>query len=349
MFFSNKKLVALDIGSSSVKLAEIDFTSRGPMLRKFAVSPLSANMVQGGEIVEPQAVGNIVRDLVAVSKCKRKNVVSGLWGNGVVVKKITMPKMEQKLISEQLKWEAEQYIPFGIDEVSLEYHVLGNRQLAENMEVLLVAAKQDYLFRLIEAVESADLNCAVVDVAGFALANCFELNYGAREKPVALVNIGGGVTNFVVVDRGEVIFCRDIAVGGSVYTSEIAKVMGVSPHEAESLKISASIGQEVPEEVNAIIRSTNDRVLDEIRNSIEFYSAASSGSPVTRFYFCGGSIYLPGLVEEISKANSIPYEIFDPFQRILYDTKVFPFDYIEQIKAISPVVLGLALRKADDK
>lgn len=349
MFFSNKKLMALDIGTSSVKLAELDFTSRGPILRKFAVSPLSPNMVQGGEIAEPQAVANIVRDLVAVAKCKRKHVVSGLWGNGVVVKKITMPKMEQRIIAEQLKWEAEQYIPFGIDEVSIEYHILSNRGSPESMEVLLVAAKQDYLFRLMEAVESADLKCTVVDVSGLALANCFEVNYGVREKPVALINIGSGVTSFVVVDRGEVIFYRDIAIGGSYYTSEISKVMGVSPHEAESLKISASIGQEVPEEVNSIIRSTNDRVVDEIRNSIEFYTAASGGTAITRFFFCGGSIYLPGLVEEISKATSIPYEIFDPFQRILYDTKVFPFDYIEQIKAISPVVLGLALRKADDK
>lgn len=349
MFFSDKRLVALDIGSSSVKLAEIDFTSRGPKLRKFAISPLSSSMVQGGEIIEISGVSDVIRDLVAVTKTKRKKAVSGLWGNSVVVKKITIPRMEQKLIAEQLKWEAEQYIPFGIDEVSLEYHILSGRSAAENMEVLLVAAKQDNLFRLIETIESAQLKCALVDVAGFALANCFEFNYGVKDRPVALINIGSGVTHFVVIDRGETVFYRDIAVGGSIHTTEIGQAMGVSFQEAESLKISASMGHEVPEEINAIIRSTNDRIVDEIRNSFEFYTASASGGPVSRLYVSGGSVYIPGLVEEIAKSSSLPYEFFDPFQRIMYDAKMFSLDYIEQIKAISPVVLGLALRKADGK
>jgi len=347
MFFFNKNLMALDIGSSSVKLAEIDFTSRGPMLRKFAVYPLEPNLVQGGEVTDPQAVAQVIKQLITSTKSKRKKAITGLWGSGVVVKKITMPKMEQSLIADQLKWEAEQYIPFGIDEVSLEYHVLGNRSTTESMDVLLVAAKQEYLFRLIETVESVGLKCSVVDVSGFALANCFEQNYGVKDKPIALINIGSGVTNFVVVDRGEVIFCRDIAIGGAFYTSEIAKAMGVSSREAEALKISASVGQEVPEEVNAIIRSTNDRILDEIRNSIDFYSAAAGGAPISQLYLSGGSIYLPGLVTDISRSNGLPYEIFDPFQKILYDPKVFSFEYIDQIRAISPVALGLALRKAD--
>ena len=346
--FSDKKLVAFDIGSSSVKLAEVDQTSRGPILRKFAVAPITPGMVQNGEISEIPGVSHVIQNLVALTKTKRKNAISGLWGNGVIVKKITIPKIEVKLVAEQLKWEAEQYIPFDINEVSLEYHIL-NRPSAETMDVLLVAAKQDYVFRVIEALESAQLKCALVDVVSFALANCFEANYGVRERPVALLNIGAGVTNFVVVEKGETIFSRDIAVGGQTYTTEISKAMNVNFNEAESLKISASLGQEVPDEVNTIIKHTNEQILDEMRNSFEFYMATGGGAPVSHIYISGGSVFLPGLVEEISKATGIPFEPFDPFLKIQYDAKAFTANYIDQIKAISPVVLGLALRRIDER
>lgn len=348
MFFGDKKLVAIDIGTSTVKIAEIDFASRGPILRKFAIIPLGANMIQNGEIVDVAGVAQVIKELLSVSKSKRKRAVSALWGSGVIVKKIGMPKMDTKLIAEQLKWEAEQYIPFDINEISLEYHILNSRTSSENMEVLLVAAKQDYMFRLIEAIESSGLKCVLVDVVGFALANCFEWNYGISDRPVALLNIGGGVTNFVVIEKGEVIFCRDVAVGGVNITSEISKSMGISYQEAESLKISASLGQGVPDEVMSIIRSTNELILDEIRNSFEFFAATANGAQVSKFYVSGGSVFLPGLVEQISKVSGIPFEPFDPFQKIQYDTKTFSFEYIEQIKAISPVVLGLGLRKEND-
>jgi type IV pilus assembly protein PilM len=348
MFFSDKKLVALDIGTCSVKLAELDFSGKGPVLRKFAVAPINPNMVQNGEIIEVGGLSQTIRGLVEGTRCRRKKAVSALSGNSIIIKKIAMPKMERKLVAEQLKWEAEQYIPFDINEISLEYHILAPRSSSESMEVLLVAAKQDYVFRVIETLEASALKCAVVDVAGFALANCFEANYGATERPVALLNIGGGITNFVVVDRGEVVFGRDMMVGGINYTSDISKAMGVSIQEAESLKISASTGQEVPDEVMSIIRSTNEQVVDEIKNCFDFFSAASGAMQVSRFFVSGGSVFVPGLVEQITKSTGLPSEPFDPFQRIMYDSRAFSIDYVDQIKAISPIVLGLGLRKVND-
>ncbi len=344
--FGSNKLVALDIGTSSIKLAEIDQTSRGPILRKFGVYPLNPGIVDGGEIQDVGGVGQAIESLLKIAKSKRKQAVTGMWGNSVIVKKIAMPKMEPKLVAEQIKWEAEQYIPFDVNEISLEHHILEGG--AENMDVLLVAAKQEYLFRFLECLESGGLKCAIMDVAGFALANVFELNYGKLDGAVALLNIGAGLTNFVIVEKGQVIFCRDINVGGTIYTNEIAKGMGVSPEEAESLKVSASMGQAVPDEVNSIIAATTEQVIQEFQNSFEFYAATAGGSPITKLFVSGGSIYLPGLVEQIAQTTGLPFEMINSFSKLQYDQKAFTPDYIEQIKAISPVVLGLALRRKTD-
>lgn len=348
MFFGEKKVLALDIGTSSVKLAEIDSSRKGPVLKRFAVYPLSPGLVNGGEILDTSSVSQAIDALVRSSKSKRKQVSTAMWGNSVIVKKISMPKMEDKLVAEQIKWEAEQYIPFDINEISLEHHILRKHSSMESMDVLLVAAKQEFLFRFMESIDSTGLRCSVVDVAGFALANCFEANYGVLDGVVAIVNIGAGVTNLVVLDKGEVIFCRDVPVGGSTYTSEINKQMGISLNEAEALKISASLGQEVPDEVNNILANTNEQVVEEIRNSFAFFGATSSGLAVNRMFVSGGSIFVPGLIDQVSKAVEVNYEIFDPFQRVTFDSKTLSADYISQIKAISPVALGLAMRKLND-
>ncbi len=349
MFFGEKKLVAIDIGTTSLKLAEIESSRRGLVLKRFAVYALSPGLVSGGEIVDAAAVADCISTLVKTSKVKTKLASTGLWGGSVIVKKISMPRMEASLVAEQVKWEAEQYIPFDINEISLEHYILENRNNSDSLEVLLVAAKQDFVFRSVETIESSGLTCSILDVSAFALANCFEANYGHLDGTVALLNIGASVTNLVVLDRGEIIFCRDIPTGGNAYTTEINKAMGVSVVEAESLKISAARGQEVPSEVNNIIASTTEQVVEEIRNSFEFYTATAAGSPIQRLYVSGGSIYVPGLVEQLSKAVSAPYEIFDPFLKITYDQRTLSADFISQIKAICPIAIGLAMRKPNEK
>jgi type IV pilus assembly protein PilM len=349
MFFSNKNLVAIDIGSSSVKLAELDLSARGAVLKKFAIFPLNPGAVNNGEIIEIDTVTHAIRSLMQISKSKRKAAATCMWGSAVIVKKIAMPKMDVKLVAEQLKWEAEQYIPFDINEISLEHHILKSRANAESMDVLLIAAKQEYLFRFLECFETAQVKCEVMDITGFALANCFNANYGEMDRAVALINFGAGVCNFVVVEKGEVTFCRDVPNGGSNYTSEISKSMGISYQEAEALKISASLGQEVPDEVHSIIKSVNEQLVEEIKNSFEFYAATANGITAAKFYISGGSLFLPGLVEQISKVTGIPFEPFDPFIKISFDSKVFTHDYIDQIKALAPIALGLVLRKAGDR
>ncbi len=162
--------------------------------------------------------------------------------------------MDRKLIKDQIRFEAEQYIPFDINNISLAYHVLSGSSSPDTMDILLIAAQNELVNQYTQVVSFSSLNCSVLDVSGFALANAFEVNYGKLPgEVVGVLNFGASITNFVVVQNGEVIFCRDIPVGGANYTNEIHKAMGVTVAEAEALKLSAISRREVPDEVHSVI------------------------------------------------------------------------------------------------
>jgi type IV pilus assembly protein PilM len=307
-------------------------------------------VIGGGEIVNPDALSEAIRSLVQQTKSNRKKINTAIWGTAVITKKISIPRIDEKLVGDQLKWEAEQYIPFDVNESNLEYQVIHDSNSPEQMNVLLVAAKRDYVMRYAEVIAGAGLECSIIDVAGFALANCFEANYGKLQgQNVILLNIGAGTTDFVVMEHGEVTFSRDIPVGGLSYTSDISKAMGVSLEEAENLKISAGTGQPVPKEVSDIIAQTSEAVAEEIRRSYDFYLAGTSEVKISRVYVTGGGLGIPGLFEGIQNTLGIAMENLNPFASIQYDSRVFNADYINQISPYAGVGLGLALREVGDR
>lgn len=350
MFFKSKKLIGLDIGTSSIKMAELDVSRRGASLKAFAMVPTPSQSVVGGDIIQPQLISEAVAALAAELKSKKTSIATGLWGTSVIVKKISIPKMDEKLVAEQIRWEAEQYIPFDVNEVNLEFEILkASRQSAETMDVLLVAARQENLFKYVEIVEGAGLQCAVIDVGGFALANCFEKNYGPIPgQNVAVMNIGASVTNFVVIENGEVVFCRDIPVGGLTYTGDIQKAMGISFEEAEAMKISLSSGQPTPEEVSAVIQAAHETVSEEINGSIDFFTNTSQGGTISQCYITGGGSRTPGLITHLSNYIKIPCDVFDPFHKIGHSDKALSPSYIAQIRDFAAVAMGLGLRLQGD-
>lgn len=346
-----KKVIGLDIGTSSVKMAEVSQSRRGAKLVRLGVTPLTPGAVSGGEIHDVALLAEAIRLAHVEGGFKSKNVCTGLFGTSVITKKISMPKMDKKLLQEQIRWEAEQYLPFDISEVTLDYHLLKTPSAAgpDNADVLLVGAKQEYVFRFIEAVSLAGLSVSIIDVSALALANCFEFNYGRLPQAISLLNVGSDVTNFVVMDQGEVVYCRDIPLGGSAFTSDIAKELGVSPEEAETLKLSASHQEPVPDEVHNSIKGTCEILADEVSNSFDFYvSMASDQQSISKVFISGGSSSVPGLVEHITKATGVPVELFNPFQRIAVGGKSISFEYAQQISSFLPVALGLGLRQAGD-
>jgi type IV pilus assembly protein PilM len=346
--FGAKKIIGLDIGASTIKLVELNLSRTGAQLVSFGFLPTPAGAVGTGEIINVSAVAEAIRTLIQQIRTKRNQVCLGMWGTSVIVKKITMPKIEKKLIAQQVRWEAEQYIPFDPNEISLSHHVVNVQTGGDTLDILLVAAQNAMVQQFTQVVNEAGLRLSILDVSGFALANTFEANYGkAPGQTVALLNIGSGVINFVVVHDGEVVFCRDIPFGGSNYTMEIHKEMGVTVPEAEALKLSAVTGNEVPEQVHSILSSVNTMMVDEIRNCFDFFTASTAVYSINSCYFTGGSAGVPNLIQAVSEATGIPFEPLNPFRNIA-PGKGMTEVYLQQIAPFASVAIGLGLRKAGD-
>lgn len=350
MFFKSKKVLGLDIGTSSIKLAEVDVSSRGASLESFGYVQTPPSSVSAGELTDVSSLVVTLQSLLAEIKSKRKNICTGMWGTAVIVKRITIPKSDVSLIGEQLNFYAEQYIPFDINNVSISYHLLGNSSSADTADVLLVAAQNELVSQYTQVVSAAGLTCSILDVSGFALANSFEANYGKLlNQTVALVNFGASISNFVVVFGGEVIFCRDIPVGGANYTNEISKTMGITIQEAESLKISAIARREVPDDVHNVITNTNEMISEEIRNSLDFLNATSGETNLSKLYYTGGSAGTSGLIDAVKKSSNLMTEPLNPFQKVRFNSKRISQTYLSQISSFSSVAIGLGLRTLGDK
>jgi type IV pilus assembly protein PilM len=346
MFFSSKKILGLDIGSSSIKLAELSLTKNGATIENFALVQSPQAALNSGEITDPILVAEAIKATFKENNFRNKNVCVGLSGTAVIVKKISMPHTMGKDIMEQVRYEAAQYLPFDINQVTLDFHRLNLMTSSpENMDLLIVAAQNEFILNYMQSVQLAGLKCSILDVNSLALANIFELNYGQTDEPVAIFNFGSSLTNFLVMLQGEVIFSRDIPVGGFHFTNEISKNMGVTFDEAESLKISQGQSQEVPEETRTFMNMALDYVTDEIRNSIDFYSASSNGLNISKAYYTGGASLTAGLIEHLNESLKIPFEALDPYIRIQTGNKKLNSSYLQQVAPFTSVVLGLALRE----
>ncbi len=342
---SEQKLIGLDIGSSTIKMAEMNFQRDTVQLMTFGLLPTPQGAVGAGDISNIQGISESIRTLALQLRSSRKAVSLGLWGTSVIVKKITMPRIAKKLIEQQIEWEAGQYIPFDPTAISLSYHVINSISSNDTMDILLVAAQKAMIQQFNQAVNLAQLRIGVLDVSGFALANTFELNYGRlSNETVALLNFGGGVTNCVILHDGEVIFSRDIPFGGSNYTLEIHREMGVTVPEAEALKLSAVSGGEVPEQVHSLISSVSNMMIDEIRNNFDFFSAGNANFVIDRCFFTGGSSGIPGLIDQLIHICGIPFEILNPFLKVRVSSSI-DRNYLQHIAPFASVAIGLGIRK----
>lgn len=347
MLFKNKKVLGIDLGSSSIKIAEIDVGRKVSTLQNFSLVSTPPSATSGSEIVDSALFSDAVRQAIAELNTKIKNAATGLWGSSVIIKRISIPNMEESLIPEQIRWEAEQYIPYDINEVNLDFKVLhlSSGQM-DTMDILLIAAIHQAVYNVSDIITSAGVNCNILDVSGFALANCFEANYGVLHgQVVGIINVGSSVTNFVVIDSGEVVFCRDVPIGGLVYTNELAKSLGVTMSEAEGMKLGLTSGQAVPEEVTAIIDNTHTAVIEELANSIEFFHNTSN-SQINKIYYTGGGSATVGFQQNLSQL--LPSERMNPFLSIMTNPKVFSSDYVDQISNFAAIAVGLGLRTIGD-
>jgi type IV pilus assembly protein PilM len=350
-FLKPKNLVGLDIGSHSIKIVELKQHKRGYELRNFGVAQLPPEAIVDGVIMDSAVVVESIRNLISNLKIKNRNVATSVSGHSLITKKIQLPLMTETELEEQIQWEAEQYIPFEIEEVNIDFQILGPLLDEEGqMDVLLVAVKKDIINDYAAVIAEAGLAVHVVDVDGFALENVFEVTYpDFLDKTVVMIDVGAGIMNINVLKNGVSTFTRDITIGGSNFTEEIQKEIGVGYEEAEILKLGGSSEHAGPEGVLEVVRMTTESLVLEIQRSLDFFSATSAEEEVHRIFLSGGSCRVPGLAMAVEERMGIPTEILNPFRGLDYPEKLFDPDYLELMGPVAAVASGLALRRTDER
>ncbi len=359
MFFYRKRdLVGFDIGSSSIKLVHLKAVGGGYHLLRMGIMPLPSEVIVDGAMMNAGVVGDVLRSLLVSHKIKRNtDACTSVSGHSVIIKKILLPKMTRVDLDETIRYDAEQYIPFDVNEVNLDFRIIGPApDDPEQMEVLLVAVKTDMIDDYTAILSEVGLNPIIVDIDAFCIQNMFEVNYPDElDKAVALINIGASITTINVVHEGNSAFIRDISAGGNLYTGEIQKRLNISFEEAEELKLGGTIeadqsaGNVEHQEVNGIISAISDNLSDEIQRSLDFYASATSGEEISHIYLTGGTAKIYGLTEIIERKTGIPTSLLNPLRKITFNEKEFDAGYLDNISPILGVAIGLALRRIGDR
>jgi type IV pilus assembly protein PilM len=353
LFAAGKHLAGLDIGSSSLKLAEIQDTPKGLVLTRFSQIPLARGVIVDGAVAEPEALTATIKQLYKESGCKRKRVVTSISGHAVIVKKATFAQMGEEELRGLIHDEAGKYLPFDdMASVDYDFQILGeNPYNPSQMEVLIVAAKKEIIEGYTEAIQAAGLIPTIMDVDSFALETMYEENYDFDENDVAvLINIGASITNLNALKGGASIFTRDFTLGGNSMTEALAANQGVSFEEAEKAKIEG-IGDD--EQTRASFRdgliAYADPVCSEIERSVEYFRSTFGAENISKILLSGGGALIPGMVADLGHRLGIETEIINPFKKIQLNNKVFKQEAAEGIGPIAAVGVGLALRKIGDQ
>lgn len=343
-------LIGVDIGSSSIKVAEIkEKRGGGRSLVRFGYHPLPSETIVDGHIINSGAVVEGLAKLFY--KVKRRDVALRVSGHSVIIKKITMPQMSLAELQEQITWEAEQHIPFDLAEVQIDWQVLTNRPEQGQMDVLLVAAKREEINDLTHIAVQAKLKPRVVDLDAFTVQNAFEAGYGVppRDQTVALLHVGASLTTLNILADGTTSFTRDMANGGAMITEEIQRNLGLSAEEAEAYKCGGDGHGLVPREVPQIIGTVVEQLAGEIQRSLDFYLATSGGGEISRVLVSGGSANIRALLEAIERRCRVPVERLDPMRVAFPEGKGVDVELLQARASQAAVAIGLALRKDREK
>jgi type IV pilus assembly protein PilM len=345
-----KNLVGVDIGASSIKVVQLKENRKRLGVIRYAYAPLPAQTIIDGHVMNAGAVTDTLMRIFVDNKISQRDVAIGVYGQSVIVRKITVPIMTSAELDEQISWEAEQHIPFDIKVMSIDYEVLRRRPEAGQMDLLLVAAKKDEINDYASIVREAKLRPIVVDINAFTIQNMFEQQYGLPEDgTIALLNVGAAVSSLNIVSRGVSAFTREITNAGAAITEEIRKQCNVSYEQAEAYKCGGGPTQIVPQEVHQIIMSACDTLAGEIQRSLDFYLATSGETEITRIYVSGGSAYLAPLGKAIEKRARVPVQLFDPLANLGVDPKFVNETEMRSRAAQLVVALGLSLRTDREK
>lgn len=350
LFRKSKNLVGLDIGSSAIKLVELkDVKGGGYRLVKSGLETLSPEAIVDGAIMDASLVVDTVNRLATALNVRNPDFGTSLSGHSVIIKKISLPAMSPEELGESIRWEAEQYVPFDINDVNLDYVVLDSGA-GDTMDVLLVAVKKDKIGDYTSVISQSGRNPMLVDVDAFAIQNAYEANYPMEpNRVVALVNVGASVTNVNILSGPSTLFWRDLSFGGNQFTDAVQKQLSLSFDQAEALKRGERSGDHSVQEILPILRSVTDDLAQELQKTFDFFLATTSTPKIDQLLLSGGSARILNFDTQLKERFGMAVEVMNPFRQIDTSGSTVSEEWLTENAPSLAVAVGLAVRHAGDE
>ncbi|UCE66166.1 MAG: type IV pilus assembly protein PilM [Candidatus Zixiibacteriota bacterium] len=342
----SKLAVGLDIGSSSIKLLKLQAKPGGYLLKAMGIKELPFGAITTDEIKDRDAVIFDIQNLVDQTDPKIKEVVISIAGHGVITDKFLMDKKTGAEAEQAILFEAEQRSPFDVEDVTMDYHVIKYDDEAGKMEILLVAARNEFLKNILDLVFDAGLKPVLVDTDAFAVLNAYEINYDIDpSKVTALINIGFENTNVVFLKDGLYHSTRDVSNGIRLISEAVGREFRLNQElTAKAIKgeMDSSIDQDM---FKATVATTFEELMAGIEVAISYFKSSSGSETLDWIVLSGGGALVPYLPELMQNKLAIPVEIFNPLRNIEYDPDLFFENQPEKVAPLLAVPMGLAARR----
>ena len=344
--------VALDIGSSSIKMVETVIEKSAYRVDHLGVLSLPAKAIQNNLVVDQASVIETIRRLIQENGVKSNKVISAVPGRAVIMKKIQMPMQAEQELEANLEFEANSVIPENLENVNLDYQVLNVTDGGRKLEVLLVAVKKEIVNSYTDVIQAAGLTPAILDVDYFALENMYEANYDTKagDGVVGLIHVGAQYTSITLLHNGVSIFTGDLPMGGEEFTDNLKTELRVSAEAAESFKLTGALDGQEGLDLAAMLRPMAEKLALEIRRAVSLYGAVPSdeGEGLKAIYLSGGSAKLPGLCELVQERMGVSVKLAEPFRSFSLGKNVKLTNLVE-LAPLFAVGAGLSIRRPGDK
>lgn len=344
LFGRKRTTVGLDIGSGLIKLVAISHGSGEPILTKVAFTTVVDDAIVEGEVMDTGIVADAIRGLMASAGIKTKQVVIAVGGRDVIIKKIAMERVKEAEARQLIRWEAEQHVPFDMENVELDFQILDPEGEGLQMNVLLVAAKRELVENKMALLSQAGLTPLIIDVDAFALHNAFQLNHpDAMQGVVGLVNMGHETTNINIMEDGVPVLTRDLPLGTRRFREDLQRERGLSAEEADKLLQ----GFERSEVLEPFLETRGEELAVGIERAAAFLQSASrSAGGVSRLYTTGGGSRIPGLNRVLADRLRLPVQQANPIERLQVAEEVLATLNPDEVGPLLMLPIGLALRSA---
>lgn len=343
---SKKQYLALDIGSQNTKIMLL-VPGKSCVVDKLIIKSTPPNTFQWGTVKDEEALCKFLTQcIIELDIDKEISVIAGISGKGVIAKKIDIPQMEESIIPEFVEIEAEQEIFYNKEEMELDYDILKgvNFKKPDGQSLLVITVLKQIINSYNKVIQESFMTCEILDTNFAAMFNSVEYNENLNaSKNYMILDIGCTSTNLVIATKNQVVFARNLQIGGDFFNQGIQKKMSINTNEAEELKISASNGQDAPEELVSLIKNElNETFIEEIVSCYNLYRSLFTEQNIDHIYITGGGSKTLGLVSKLQENLNSSIEYFNPFQKIKLNSDLTPQQ--EEFKLFSAVVSGLALR-----